>query len=806
MSLLANITQPNTADYYFALTNASAIQASNWSLYPAKQNVNVSGYAISLDNQLITADALNLYLNGSALATITTSAGNLSLWATFPASQNVNMSNFSISNVSGIRVNNGLTFPNGGGAVMSASGNACIVNGSDIVSRWASYGASQLVNISGQNVSNVNNITFNLAVPLPIIGNASINNLNSLNFSVATAGIIPPVGGQAEINNVNNIAFWNPNFPGIPFFYVNLHSRTAGQLTSDTRFACPQVLLNGGSICTTDAGGANGRYMLVNGYACPSSWSQFPAAQALNMNHNQILSCRQIDLAYTNAGPFNLLSIDNVGNFTIEGPNQGIVYGGNRGDAQQWSAYNALNTVNMNNQQISNLTQIRFANPANVLTTNAGNQLTYNGAIVQTGNGNTSNWAQFPANASVSIPYPHAFSVNGANSSTFKPNVTMHANIYHGVATFESFVQPDFVSYPSTFSVGSAVPGYSALNVDLNGGTEGVTIYSVTGVGILGDVDVDITAGGLLTFEAVGDINMTSAAITVETGAMNVTAAAVEVECATLGVVSTGFLNLGSATFSIETGLMDIGCGALGIECAAIGIASLAGVVITGGTTEITVGLTNITTGNLNFTTATAQFNATLGLSINTGASNTTFNGQAVIVDTNLLQVNCPLTATEGITISGTTSFNAGAVIINTSGMQVNCPLTISSSPLAVGTIIPVSGADITLSGGLLTPQLYSFLTPTPIEIFVPVTYAVAPQDYGRTLLLGADTGGQTFNINNTLIAANAGWFCYLRNIRTFDIAVTVSGTPIGTLYAALTTAQTPAAMLYWNGVNLVIY
>ena len=806
MSLLANITQPNTADYYFALTNASEIQASNWSLYPAQQNVNVSGYAISLDNQLITADALNLYLNGSALATITTSAGNLSLWATFPASQDVNMSNFSISNVSGIRISNGLTFPNGGGAVMSASGNACIVNGSDIVSRWASYGASQPVNIAGQNVSNVNNITFNLAVPLPIIGNASINNLNSLNFSLVTAGIPAPAGGQAEINNVNNIAFWNPNFPGVPFFYVNLHSRTAGQLTSDTRFACPQVLLNGGSICTTDSGGANGRYMLVNGNACPAPWAEFPATQALNMNHNQILSCRQIDLAYTNAGPFNLLDIDNTGNFTIGGPNQGIVYGGNRGDAQQWSAYNALNTVNMNNQQISNLTQIRFTNPANVLTTNAGNQLTYNGAVVQTGNGNTSNWAQFPANASVSIPYPHAFSVNGANSSTFKPNVTMNANIYHGVATFESFVQPDFVSYPNVFSVGSAVPGYSALNVDLNGGTEGVTIYSTTGIGMLGDVDVDITAGGLMTFEAVGDINLTSAAITVETGAINVAAGAVGVECATMAVVSAGFYNVTSSTMLVETGAMGVTAGAIGIGCASIGIASAAGVVITGGTTSIAVGATTIATGNMNITSAATQFNATAGMSINTGASNTTFNGNSVIVDTNSLQVNCPLTATEGITISGTTSFNAGAVIIDTSGMQVNCPLTISGSPLAVDTIIPVSGADITVSGGLLTPQLYSFLTPTPIEIFVPVTYAVAPQDYGRSLLLGAVTGGQTFDINNTLIAANAGWFCYLRNISLFDIAITVSGTPIGTLYAALTTAQTPAAMLYWDGVNLVIY
>ena len=830
MSLLANINQPNTADYYFALTNASQIQASNWSLYPAKQNVNVSGYAISLDNQLLTADASNLYLNGSALATITTSAGNLSLWATFPASQNVNMSNFSISNVSGIRVSNGITFPNGGGAVMSASGNACIVNGSDIVSRWASYGASQLVDISGQNVSNVNNITFNLAVPLPIIGNATINNLNSLNFSYTTAGIPAPVGGQAEINNVNNIAFWNPNFPGIPGLYVNLHSRTAGQLTSDTRFSCPQVLLNGGSVVTTNAGGVNGRYMLVNTSPCPAAWSQFPATQDLNMNQNQILSCRQIDLAYTNAGPFNLLSIDNAGNFTIGGPNDGIVYGGNRGDAQQWSAYNALNTVNMNAHALSNLTQITFANPANVLTTNVGNQLTYNGAVVQTGAGSTSNWAQYPANHDVSIPYPNAFSVNGANSSTFKPNVTMNANIYHGVATFESSVQPDFVSYPNVFSVGSAVPGYAALNVDLNGGDEGVTIYSVTGIGILGDVDVDITAGGLLTLEATGDINLTSAAITVETGDINVAAGAVNVECAEMAVVSTGIYDVTSASILVETGAMGITAGAIAIGCASIGIVSGAGVVITGGTTTIAVGATTIATGNMNITSAATQLTTTSGLTIATGASNTTFNGNQVIVNTDAMQVNCPLTLTEGVTISGLTTISGGPLAVNTIQPATGTTLTLSGSTtitgpttitgsttisgdsLTVGTIqAPSLTGLITLSGTTRNQQSYPLLTPIPYRVFVPVSYALSPFDYGRTLLLGAITSGQTFDIVNLgLTSSNTGFFIYLRNINLFDVAVTVGGVAIqgntSTLYAASTTSNTGQSMIYWDGLTLTMY
>jgi hypothetical protein len=786
MSLLANVNQPNTADYYFVLNNTSGNQLSNWSLYPAEQNVNISGYALALDNQLLTADSMNLYLNGSAIATINSSAGNVSLWATFPASQDVNMSNHDITRIGNLTVSGGITFPNGSGAVMSASGNACLVNGSDIVSHWASYPASKLVDISGQNVSNVNNITFNLAVPLPIIGNASINNLNSLNFSYVTAGIPAPLGGQAEINNVNNIAFWNPNFPGVPGFYVNLNSRTAGQLTCDTKIACPQIILNNGSVVTTDAGGIGARYMRVNGNDCPSAWSLFPAQQDLDMGHQQILSCRQIDLAYTNAGPFNLLSIDNAGNFTIGGPNAGIVYGGNRGDSEQWSAYTALNTVNMNAHALSNLTQITFTNPANVLTTNGGNQLTYNGAIVQTGAGSTSNWAQYPANYDVSIPYPHSFSVNGANSSFVKPNATMNANIYHGVATFDSLVQPDFVSYPNVFSVGSAVPGYQALNVDLNGGTEGVTIYSVTGIGILGDVDVNITAGGLLTLEAVGDINMTSAAITVETGAINVAAGAINVECAEMAVVSAGIYDVTSASILVETGTMTVGCGALAIGCAAIGIASVGGVVVTGGTTSIAVGATTITTGNMNITSATTQFTATGGLTLATGASSTTVDGSALIVATDLMQVNCPTIIT--------------------------APTTISGSPLAVNTIKPATGATLTLSANYIqNPQSYNLLTPHPIPILVPLTYALSSANYGQTLLLGATTGGQTFNIvPSGLTASNTGFFCYLRNIRLYDIAITVGGIPIGgvtsTLYAALTTANTPAVMLYWDGTALAMF
>ena len=777
MSLLANVNQPNTVDYYFALVNSSTVQASNWSTFPAKQTVNVSGNAISgasvlgLDGQLLTADVNNLYLNGSAIATINASGGNVSLWATFPASQDVNMSNRNISNVRDITLSGGvLRFPSGA-TTMSASGNACIVNGNDIVSRWASYKASQLVDLSGQNMSNVNNITFNLAVPLPVVGNATINNLNSLNFSLLTAGV-----GQAGLNNVNNIAFWNPNAPGVPGLYANLFSsnltyRGLGDvyIATDTKFSVPALFTSaipgqaGGKIeCRGDAA----TYLLANGSPCPAVWSEFEATQSVDLNGNQILGCRSIDLAFqAGVGPFNQLSIDDQGNFTID---TGIVYGGQRGDATQWSAYTALNTVDMNNHDLSNVTQISFVNPSNVLTTDIDDNLTYNGQIVQTGAGEVANWAQYPANNDVNIPSPHAFNVNAANDTIIQPDATINANIYHGVATLDSLVQPDFVSYPNVFSVGSAVPGYQALNVDLNGGTEGVTIYSVTGIGILADVDVNITAGGLLTLEAAGDINMTSAALTVETGATNVVAGAVNVECAEMTVVSAGLYNVTSSTVTVETGAMTVTAGATNIGCAELGIASAGGVIVTGGTTSIAVGATTMVTGNFNLTAAAGQITATDGLIISTGENDTTIRGTTLVVSTDSMEVNCPL---------------------------------------SVNTIQPVSGTTLTLSATTIQNSLgYPIVTPAPV-IAIPGILALSPSNYGGTIIYTSP--GRVNFTTAGLAPSNAGWFMNVRNASVSNIPIQANSSPIAGLTDILygyTTGNSYSVVILWDGTTLTMY
>ena len=113
-------------------------------------------------------------------------------------------------------------------------------------SQWAKYPAIQNVDFSGKEITNINKITFNTAVPL--LGGASINALNDINYSYATA-----LAGGAGMTNVNNIAFWNPNSPGVPGFYVNLYSKnlTYGAqpssifLATDTKLAVPALYTSG---------------------------------------------------------------------------------------------------------------------------------------------------------------------------------------------------------------------------------------------------------------------------------------------------------------------------------------------------------------------------------------------------------------------------------------------------------------------------------------------------------------------------------------------------------------------------------
>ena len=78
---------------------------SNWSTYVAISDVNLGGYGIcnanfiQIDQQILTADPSQLFLNGVAIATIS-DITNIEDWAFYPALADVNMKGFNIVSIS----------------------------------------------------------------------------------------------------------------------------------------------------------------------------------------------------------------------------------------------------------------------------------------------------------------------------------------------------------------------------------------------------------------------------------------------------------------------------------------------------------------------------------------------------------------------------------------------------------------------------------------------------------------------------------------------------------------------------------
>ena len=98
MSLLASVNEAAPSEFYFADKDPTQ-NASQWANYPAVANINASGYGIfnlsevllnngdirgvsylQIDNQILTADPLDLLLNGVPIATINV-LPNIEEWA-----------------------------------------------------------------------------------------------------------------------------------------------------------------------------------------------------------------------------------------------------------------------------------------------------------------------------------------------------------------------------------------------------------------------------------------------------------------------------------------------------------------------------------------------------------------------------------------------------------------------------------------------------------------------------------------------------------------------------------------------------
>lgn len=504
--------------------------------------------------------------------------------------------------------------------------------GSGDPSLWSRYPATQTVNMNFNSFGTVKNIDFQstrTTIP-PIYGN--INDVASINFFDFTT-----LNGFATINNLNRINFGT----NLGELYLN-GGANGTVLTTNGMFESNALAVNS-AVFEGDGPAGDGVesvYVKVNGTPCPSSWSLFPATQTVDLGNKEVDNCKQITFEYqAGAGPTNVLGIDANGTLTTNG--------GRLLPLAQWATLAASQTVNMNRNNIIGTNQLVFYNGTpiknvnNLSVDNTTNNLLYNGQIVQTGSGNVANWAQFPANANVVIPKDYFLSINAENALTVYKNSQLNTNIYHGVAGNVS--APDFISYPTTFQVGSTLA--PAREISLNAG--------VLGLGLNSLAELNITAGNLLTPLVPGTLLMA----TNESGLISINA----------------------------------GAGGLGLNCAtSINMDSLVDIIVASPTVTVNAPVL-LSLGSEEIVSVTSPIVNFLG-----GVTN--FSGGAVTVTAGGLAVTAG-----GVTVSGGgVVVSAGGMVVQGGLTQLNAGASVSGT-LTAGTIAGVNTLAGAGDGAALT-------------------------------------------------------------------------------------------------------
>lgn len=620
-----------TAGGFGSLTlNALGIQAAG----------DITGVnTIALNDQVLTAQPTALLLNGVPIATIS-DLPNIYQWANYPALSNVLMlDGFGIQNSSFYefdtlkQLTSVINTDPVGTTRLEYDGN--IICSTDLlgankatgattgVPQWATFLAIQDVNWNSKQITNINKITFNTAIPG--LGNAAISAVNTIGFAL-TAG----AATTAAIRDLNRLEFWNPLFPGVPGAQINLGTNAQGKMYTDVQFQCPNLLVDNAVVDVGPVAGANANWMVINNRPCPGFWSRFPATQALNMANFDINQINSLQLAFANAGPFCVLSTNQLGELVVNGQ---VVRGANT-----WSQFAAIQDVNFANFSINNMNTINFG-PTNSLNA-VGNILQWRGQPVATGAITPATWANFPAVNNVVIPEDYFLSINAENNLYFYKDTVLNTNVAHGAygghgipPLFAS--SPDFISYPDNFEVGGAT--YPAREISFTGGTLGVGVNSLT------ELNVDSTLAMVINSIAeleLGGLNIQMiglADVTVGGPVVSIT-----------GEVTNLFTPLGELNMTSASATWNVGV----LEFTALGTTiNFGGVALTTGATEWTSGTITLTTPNLNVLGAvtnigSAATNIASGITTITGTSlniqsvTTTLTSSAVSIPTGKLNVN----------------------------------------------------------------------------------------------------------------------------------------------------------------------
>ena len=438
----------------------------------------------------------------------------------------------------------------------------------------------------------------------------------------------------------------------------------------------------------------------------------------------------------------------------------------------------------MNNHELSNASGVKFNAAGHLLTTDGSGNLLYNGAII---NGDVQNWAQYNANHNVTIPAAYSLSINAENSLVYYKDSHLNTNIYHGVEG--NVDSPDFISFPTTFQVGTTLN--PAREITMTAGALGFGINSDTEVNIDATVLVNISSEAVVSIEAT-EFNLTSGLTTFEIGEWNTTAAATTFEVGSFDLISAGNVAMSGTLATILFGATTITTAGLGITAGAtvIGVASM----------------NTVSAGNV--TTSGTQIGFTAGTTFNTtsvGNTNLIAQDTMNIQGTNQINLTAPIVAASAILKAPT---------VKADTIQPNTGTSVSIPSLNLSTVTGIASGVISYP---TTAQLYYntstkkvFYDATPFSIIVTagssVGLAAAINEESFVL-----TGSGTFNfITAPLAGVASGFYVTVKNGTTSNITIqengaTIAGPASGVLYG---NGATNAAIcyIYWNGTSLIMY
>jgi hypothetical protein len=440
---------------------------------------------------------------------------------------------------------------------------------------WSTNEAISNVDVNGFNMSNINELD---SVEI-LTGTLTSLNIVSANVDVLNINAVDLFCGNITVRNLTDTS------GNIKILNEDNQQPNYLQAISGNLYFNNQLLAQAGDIDDI------------------ADWSLYPAVQTVNVANRGINNAGNISFDNNT----NILSVNGSNELLY---NDQIIYTGNDGNVARWSTYNAINNIQMSgfnidniNESTNRLVNIISGNNAIVLSTGDVNALYVNGdqvlttaspssgvSSINTLNGNLTllstntstltvntdsgnntislsvppsavsapvDWADYPANADVVIPYGKNLAMN--NVGPFQPNLgfnTADINATLNVGNIQNApFRPSFNAYVDNFNVGSIVSPAFGVNFNSLGG---VNINSVVGVSIAGGGGVSISGIGGIALTGAGGITVLAGGILVSGGGLAVSAGGILVGGGGLAI-SAGGLSVNGGDINFPTGKLNMG-------------------------------------------------------------------------------------------------------------------------------------------------------------------------------------------------------------------------------------------------------